>query len=363
MRTWVVALAVLAYSGLYEPPALARHLESQKLASRDQKFNFVVNGMRNERHALKSGICNVRGDTSTVNTEHLDNSIAGPVIMMFAFDEQGNERLDRAEPGWINESLIPGKGAQAKTHQGIVSAKSCRSGGKSAFWIVGQRDINVMAPNFRLQNDLLRPFDPRSLGYGGVHELQRGTTFEETLKQHLARRPPVISDSESDLWEVTWQFDNSSLTSQWRIWVDTSRGFTPVRGELRGRSASNAEWRISQSTETKWEQVSNVWVPVRYSLVSTPTDTFRQAITYDLTWTNVNKPIDLAIFDYKSFGAQDSVGIVDSSLGQPVVIKMANVPEASTNWWAKSTWIGLGLFGVLVTSVVWFWRRQWSQRS
>lgn len=316
---------------------------------------FVVNGMRNERQALKSGIGQIRGETLTENATHPENNLAGPVQMMVAFDGFGNHRLDRSEPGWI---ISRDNDGQTRSQQGNISAKSSRFGGKSVFWIVGQRNINLMPANFRLQNDLLRPFDPRILGFGGIYELQRGMTFEELLKQHLERTPPEIDESNPNLWELTWQFHNPRPTSsQWRVWIDTAHGFSPVRAQLRNRTSVDAEWRISQTVDTKWECINEAWVPVNFSLVSTPTATFRQTISYQITWTKVNETIDTTLFDFNSFGAPEYIGIVDSSLGQPVVIKPPGMPQSG--WLNIIGKVGLAVVGAIAAiGILWLAKRR-----
>jgi hypothetical protein len=81
----------------------------------------------------------------------------------------------------------------------------------------------------------------------------------------------------------------------------------------------------------------------------------------DLTWESINRPVDPELFEYKTFGAPESVMVVDQSLGQPVSVWDPQYYSSLAKSPASPLWrvvVGV-LFALVFGIIVWIcWRRR-----
>jgi len=301
-----------------------------------EKLDFVLDGMARERQLLRSGQCRMKGRTAEMDLTNPQHDLSGELEIFLAFDGETKIRFDRKGPGWEIDSAsirpdprVP-QGVQAQSKKGTVDAKYYRTGRRSGYWIAGTPVIQVNRPNFEPPKDTVGLFDVRALGLYSWIELQRGYTLAKLIEHYRQPGAEVsVNDADPEEWLLTWSHRGERDELEWRLWVKVTQGFTPVRAEQRQRGgrAGQSDWTVLQSFQTKWDRVGDVWVPVSHEMVVAPEGKkLRWERSFTITWDLVNKPVREELFDYKTFGAPASVGVTDSSLGQPVIVRPFQPP-------------------------------------
>jgi hypothetical protein len=296
-----------------------------------QDAAFLLEGVRKERVALKSGVCRVRQrfDVSFLADEEKNSS--GEYVFLIAFD--GNERIrfDRSGPGLVvdldkstSDPKEPGK-VKAVFKQGTVSSKYYKDKGKAVLWEDGRASIDIVASASRPPKQQPGYFDVHGMGLYSVIDLGRRYDLRDLLDEYskIKRTEVRPSSDQQDVYVMEWTSPDDPLVVRWRLWIDVAHGFTPIRLEQSERPREVADiMPLVQSFQVRWEQREGVWVPIRQEMSVTPTNRkWKRTDTLEITWESVNKPVPDELFDMKSFEAPDSVGIVDVTLGEPVVVK------------------------------------------
>lgn len=314
-----------------------------QLAQPGADYQFVLSGMRNERLKVRSGLCRITGQYAARKPDDPKRDIEGPLTIFFAFDGD-KVRFDRAQPGWVVDRKTtrphpngePGQ-ATADMKRGVEKYKFYDNGKKAAFWSEDEPQINVMAslgdkPNHFLG---LGYFDVRGLGL-----YQTGIANQKRLMAqfdaYIGRKLPFQVDRSDPATWVLWDDHHDRIMDvRVSISVDVRNGFTPVKFVVRQRNHKlNEEWFTAQDITTRWEKRNDVWLPVSHNtFYSGGKGDVRQDVSLTIGWEKVNEPIDPDLFDYKSFGAPDWVGVTDSSLGYGITIKpISPAPPPASRW-------------------------------
>jgi hypothetical protein len=282
------------------------------------KIDFYLNGMLAERQKLHSGEFVVSGTKSSKfpAMPELDNSAR--VMISCAFDES-RIRWDNLESGIVMESPLTSR------RPGVLEQTFVRTPQRSVIWAqgMGSNQIVLLPPNARLEPLLF--FDVRALGLMTCEDLNRsdGRKVETTIAA-LKKRPRDGSVDLSDPRYVQLVFltELQGWSNELRYWLRPDQGFAPVRLEASTRNLDSPEGsrRISERTETSWERIDDVWLPVKLE-ITRPQKFSDDRLAWKIRWRSVNKPIDDARFDWKDFGAPETVRVTDRTTGQVVVIR------------------------------------------
>jgi hypothetical protein len=338
-------------------------------------FSFTMAGMRKERLALRNGVCRINGQYTCRGFSNPSANMEGTIEIFLAFD-QDKVRFDIKRPGLIvDESTLesdpknPGL-ALFKSKKGTVEQKYCKNSKKTAFWTVGQQEIAIWANTGSPPPNALGFFDVRALGLYHCLALERQENFGKLIEGwESAKTLSDVDRSDSQLWVILWTMQDEAMMGEWRIWVDVQHGFTPVRFEVRERPPSGSgPWWVVQKSKTKWTGVDGVWVPVHHEFSVTPQplpgkSAWRRDTSFDIVWEKVNNQIDPALFDYNSFDAPSTVGVVDSSGGRSIVIKQYQVPPpagSAPTPFRMSALLVINLVIItllLATFLLWYYRR------
>jgi hypothetical protein len=350
MRSTTLFLSLMVLLGLCTPA-------SAQPVQPGADFQFVLSGMRKERLKVRSGLCRMTGQYAVRNPADPKSDIEGPLTILDAFEGE-KVRFDRAQPGWVvdRETVRPDPSGQpgratSDMKRGIERYKFCDNGKKSAFWSEDQPQINVMAslgdkPNHFLA---LGYFDARGLGLYEYGSLSRQKRLNALFDEYASRKVPLEVDrSDPAIWVLRQDHHDQIMDVRVSISVDVRNGFTPFKYLIRQRNHKlNEEWYTVQERTTKWEKRNDVWLPVSHNYVFSPgKDDWRNEVSFTISWEKVNEPIDPDLFDYKSFGAPDWVGVVDNSLGYGVTIKPMSPPPPAPSRWRTVAPIALGVIAV-----------------
>ncbi|MBX7243882.1 MAG: hypothetical protein K1X53_00180 [Candidatus Sumerlaeaceae bacterium] len=168
-------------------------------------------------------------------------------------------------------------------------------------------------------------FDPRSLGWGGMHTLCR--SFHQFVDVWL-RNPKCELRSIEEQGGVqrieSWFEVGSGQMRVLTLWCDERQGWQPVRSSLRTVYVSptkNAEelnraMKASEESEQSWEQRGEVWVMNSLWTHSRGGNTENDwQLTFD--WQNVNQPVPVGRFDWRNWRyPTDYTEVEDHRLGK-----------------------------------------------
>ncbi|MCI0738764.1 MAG: hypothetical protein L0Y72_06955 [Gemmataceae bacterium] len=345
---WLLALSFLL--------ALANEADAQPPTPKDE-FQFVLGSMRQERLKVQSAVCRINGRYVIRPTNAGEKGFDGPLQIFAAFDGQ-KRRFDSTRPGWEvdaataqpHPSGAPGQ-ALSKSKRGVESYKYSDNGKKATYWNVrGGANVEIM-PSYgdrRLPFDIAY-FDLRALGLYHSLALNSQDSFKVLFDAYASMPSKTrIDRTDPAIWAIHWIFDKRPAMVETVLHVNVREGFTPVRLTVRDRAPrnDNEPWTTIQDFRTDWKQLGDVWVPVNH-IYSIFKGSSWLEVTMDIAWEKVNEPLDDDLFNWKSFGAPESVGVVDLSLGNPIVIRdIKPMINSNTKW--GLVWTIAGCLFVLV---------------
>jgi hypothetical protein len=343
----------------------------EKTKDSKQEVSFVFGGMRAERGKMRTGQCRVKGrwiERNRSDRQQIDDGID----IFIAFDGE-RRRFDIRQPDWIpDEDALPNKALK----RAVTQTKFYDSGKKAAFWRDYSDQIEIL-PSYgdrSLPSGLIGFFDVRALGLYSEHALQQQATLKAVLdefQRNITGNTKLRADlsvrrQEADIWTVRFGYDLTNMEAEFLLSVNVRNGFTPTRYLARVRNkVANAAWLVQEDHKTSWAMRSDVWVPVKYEYISGADMQQSREVSYAIEWEKINEPIDEDLFDYHSFGAPDSVGVVDGSLGTPVIVKAPAAPPPPTTWWKPAmAIIAAALFLAAIGRGLWHYKEaRFAERS
>ena len=113
-----------------------------------------------------------------------------------------------------------------------------------------------------------------------------------------------VVENPKGVFALTWEL--GSENSQWKIDVDSHRGFAPVSATMQERKLNSDPWRIVQEFQTEWTEISSVWLPIRFEgrNLQKP-DISVRTVSLKLKWRTVNETIPDEMFTLRR-GAEGS---------------------------------------------------------
>lgn len=326
---------------------------------------FLLEGMLSAREQLRSGVfrtvsCWLRSDLHSAP----ENAIAGKVQLFCAFDVD-RIRFDRKAPGWVVDRDGPKKDLgnhkyELSSKKGVLDEKFFRTVERSGYWFAGNDTISLVSAATPPMGSV-KPFDIRAVGLYSWLDMEQGTPVKQMVQSLLEGQNETVVESLPDgvkLLKMYVPNAREPLSNETKLWIDTHNGFTAKRLELSSRTREDGEWKVNGVYETTWQQREDVWVPIEWTMNTRSANRdleveFRASIA----WESVNQLVDGKLFTYQAFDAPESVSVVDSSLGTPVVVKYGNTPSpgraaqaagSGWRWWI----VGAVCVGVVCFAVV-----------
>ncbi len=332
-----------------------------------KELSFVIEGMRDERAKIKQGLGRIKGKTTfTVRQDPAKNKSIDFEVF-FAFEDQKKIRFDRTQLDWVTdpETIRPDPKNPAEliadTKPGMVTYKYCNNGKKMVVWRTDSKQLEIHASTGYTPpgNMSFFFFDVTALGLHHWLGLMRHDGLQKLLDGYESIKPLVgVEKQASKPWCVLWSFSDSSIPSEWRLYVDVENGFTPVRMEGMDFYPKQSKGRIDQESTTKWGKKGGTWVPVHCTIVNDPggitaqkefdpTGGTRTVIEMTIEWKTVNEPVRHELFEYQDFRPPKGIYIWDSSLGPTVILQYPNEPS-ERGFWPPSTFLVVSFLLLLV---------------
>jgi hypothetical protein len=291
-----------------------------------QAAEFVFAGMLQARQAIRSGVCRIEGHKFVKSASKEEATFDGDLKIFLAFDGDTKLRFDRTQPDWVldestarEDPKVPG-GAIAQTKRGVSTRKYFRNGEKSGGWSLTDSPFITLSPS-KPPPEGWGYVDPRGLGLYTSPDYRLSQDFAKLFEKWRNLRPTRIDRSNPRIWVIVWNVTAGTATGEDHMSINVEEGFTPVHyqaWETRGGSPK----QLTQETTTEWTVLNGVYVPTRHTAWFQPvTRQWVEQFSFDIKWDKFNKPIEERIFDYKDFEAPGNVGVIDATLGEPIMIK------------------------------------------
>ena len=288
---------------------------------------FVLEGVREGRRQLRTGVCTVAFTTRHDDLKSPRLSEAAEIRMRMLFDANGNSRMEDTYPRLVAEKARYTEPWTSKQQ----SAPDTRTGyfihtkDRNIQFFEGQEWAFVLPPDSAYPGWII-PFDLKAIGFYSWVDFKWGMSWETLIGAFLKKPGSKVVESPNDIYTITWSL--GSPNSEWIVKIDGTKGFSPFYAMMRQRESPAAPWRTVQEFKTDWKKTDSVWVPVRYEASSMQTADAKNSVTMELSWSAVNKSVDQRLFTLESLESAATAGVVDSRLGAPVEIKRSTLLQA-----------------------------------
>jgi hypothetical protein len=118
------------------------------------------------------------------------------------------------------------------------------------------------------------------------------------------------------------QLADVTATANFEVWLDTERGYSPIRFERRVRdNLDRSKWATPDVVNSStWRLIDDVWVPESWRIEAWgPSFTSKETCELAFEWEGVNKPINEGVFTSKGFGMKKGQFIAESIEGKVIV--------------------------------------------
>lgn len=262
---------------------------------------FALTALKDSRERLIAGI--VRASGRAQSGDYLRT-----IDFYNAFDvPAGNYRIDQTETvlnGPNDPALLRG-----------VTIRYARNE-KSSTFSKARSSVTIDRPE-RQPDPAFKTFDVRAIGILLYADFSLGTSFEELISHLMSQEITGFNRDAVGLCKITWEF-GESRELQRMLWLDASRGYSPVRQETRYRKSEQDAWSgVKILSETTWREIDGAWVPQTYVLE----DRFNVRVKkYELAfdWESINEPVPEEVFSWEGFDLPIGTAIVDNRLGTPI---------------------------------------------
>jgi len=287
----------------------------------DPKAMFVLEGMKAAKAQWRSGICDIVFSNSPEHANSPDSAESSTLKGKLTFAEGHGVRLDWIYPKGHAFARFLRQPSDVAIDSNDRTGTYIRTKNQTITWFQGRSSVDVNTAEAPVPQWIIN-FDPKAVGFASWLEFQRAVPWEKLIDAFLKKPTFRVSEVANDVYVLTWQL--GSENSEWIVTVDADRGFSPTGAEMRQRPTNTEPWRTVQEFRTTWEKNSSIWVPIRYESHNMQrADTPARAVSMDFSWSDVNGSISDDAFTLESVGAPDTVAVIDSTLGQPVVTKPA----------------------------------------
>lgn len=335
----------------------------------DPQAVFVLEGMKAARAQLRSGVCDVDFLNNFGAPKPTDSAAATGVRGKITFSEDIGLRQEWIYPKHYADRVFLGHPDDVP----IESTSQERTGyyvrtrDQSLQWFQGRGNIDILLPDAPAPPWSIN-FNLKAVGFASWVEFNRCLTWETLVEIFLKKPTSSVAQPSEHIYVLTWQL--GSENSEWIVTVDESQGFGPIHAMMRQRLGNDAPWRTVQDFTTTWKKISSAWVPVHHQAkISQLPEKPPTQLQIDFSWQIVNEPIPESRFEVASFGAPETVAVLNSTLGSPVVTKPAQrsfaTHEEPKSQFSRQGSILVGLNVLVLAGLLIFWlvRTRTSQRG
>jgi hypothetical protein len=274
--------------------------------------------VKEQRERLRSGVYRVTG-TATRETRPADEADAKPeeqnwdVILFGAFDFDRNlMRFDCTSPFAQASHTIYCRLADAQYlySTGIRALRGSRA--RMGIYGLNEKKLDEMRE--------VGWMDIRALGWANASGLYREGDYDNVMERRLDVEIPKSLSTENEI--VNAVFTQRIGKEICKYQIDTTKGYTVARAtrEMTNLPPGELKWGKNDIVrEIEWQQITDVWVPVRYvemywRAVRNRVEYETQEQVWKIEWESVNKPVDDALFDFKKLPAAKYTTVYDYRL-------------------------------------------------
>ncbi|HTU24207.1 MAG TPA: hypothetical protein VMF30_02345 [Pirellulales bacterium] len=289
-------------------------------------LEYYLAGMLAERQKICSGEFVVTGTKSARTPDRYQPELdySGKLLIKCAFDGE-QVRCDNLEPDYllaVSQGKGPGAPEELRLKPIRANRKYIRTPTRAVAWLEPHRQdtILIARPPYIVGELLL--LDVQALGMASWRDLIDGTRLEGMLArlQGYAWDRWVDGTDPAGV-QLVFSMETATQLSETRYWLRPEQGFTPVRmvGRVRRRNPPDNEWQVITESQTAWQEISGVWLPVKFDMRHASGTEHR--ITAQIRWRSVNQPIDERRFDWHDFGPLDTTKVIDFTGPKPVMVQ------------------------------------------
>lgn len=283
---------------------------------------YVLLGIEEGRQRLRSGAYRATGRLEV----DWPNGVAyqGDMEIFCAFNHDENAlRFDRSLP--IQMELGPGEASEEELRKGYrvvpFRSKLIRLQDAQRLWTTLSGGVQIKRPDETLEQDA-RPLDVAALGLMITADFLRGVTFRQIMET-LRKDPVAACQEEGDgIYKVEWLYGPFRRA----IWVNAQQGFTAFRTECGEQTDGNWTRTAPTACDVTWKELGGVWVPTALVLREPFAEGKFQQYDLAFDWMSVNQPVAERYFGIDDFNAPVGTLVVDSRLGDPVVVRTIGRP-------------------------------------
>ena len=311
--------------------------------------DVVLTGMQDNRERLRQGVLRATGHAMTIGPS--GERVEGPLKLLIAFDvdkallrfdqerpvqvivAEGNDGVSLADVVKLNEQ--PGN---AKVTQ--KSNAYFRIPGRSVHFEPASHEVEIRTENAKAA---VRPFDVRATGILLKQQYSEGLTFENVLGA-LRKFPPSEAMEEGEgVYRIQWEMFSGQQRRT--IWIDSNKGFSPIRMEVRDRRVAVGKRNERDGwpdpylvNNASWVQKNGIWIPrtfqIEWRLPAPPkahgTGGNESIYGYDYTfaWESVNTQVPDSFFTIDNLGCPRGTMVVNYLGASPIVERVIGAADS-----------------------------------
>ncbi len=317
MNAGFLGLCVL-YSGSLFLPGVEEHSRETAQLSR-----YIWSGMRDHRERLQRGVFHANGRKVFVDPDW--GQLEEEVSIFCAFDQGKSsirfDRLEREKSVTVRPGIKPGhSGAHWDTTPS--GGKSLKIGGKVLRWQLGGKAAAIGSGESIPLVHQVHPFDVRTLGLTFWQDLEDGVPLQTYLSVYSKIPNEVVAEGDG-VYRLGWTEGGSAATFRRTLWLDETKGFSPIRFEYRPQPAHGMVQKgngYSIISEVTWTRIAELWVPKTFRIEERFMSKRMRSYELAFTWESVNQSIPDDLFTVEGLGLPAGTRLVDTRLHKPIVV-------------------------------------------
>jgi hypothetical protein len=333
---WVYSFRPAIVIGLIASTCFAG--DDAKRESEAHLGRLLLAGVRDSRERLRKGL--VHAHIDPVDDLEVNPSWPSSQATSFFAAFDADERLLRFD--YTRRARFPhGDGERSLGDTGIseVTQHHIRTPDR---WVQFVQVSDTEAPGeitiYRRDEALpsgVKLYDTRAIGLLTAGAFQRHWELAEVFDRVYNAIPPTeVADEGAGIWKLCGISGDGGY--RYCLWVDRAHGFTPIRLEESARAVPSARerpnrwpWSTVFASDTTWEQINDVWVPVRWHIADHKGGTTSWSFAYRLEWESVNERPPVSLFAVESLGAPKGTLITNAMGPQPFIERVVGVPNSA----------------------------------
>ena len=212
-------------------------------------FRFVTSGLENRIDSLRQATVEIVGQNHSDSP--VEKTVESPLHIFVAVDGVRHLfRFDRTEPKQIFQGNPPVPQLISTT------ASYCRLTDCSLVlngYPANSLEIRSLTAELPHR---LHQFDPRLISVMLYSDMEESSD-RQLLSRYISGADVDTRDEKDGIYTLTWSYSGGNRRT---IWIDSTRGFIPIRHEIAIADKENDPW-VQSVTTSDWKKIGEDWVP------------------------------------------------------------------------------------------------------